>query len=159
VLIPEKVRAPCEYSNLHNAIVVDEQKIGKLRFIALGRKLLKSLLRNRESVQTTHATWWLISYRDTRVLFIGDLNFEDVLTARHFVKTFYEKNFFLHGVLLPSFGGINGHGSNELQLSSEIKSFAQEMRDIYGTILAGLPHPVNAEWAHYNAIRLDSIVK
>jgi hypothetical protein len=109
-------------------------------------------------VRRPHAFWWLVSYSGVRVLFIGDLWAEDVETAGQFVSKMFEKNLPLNGMLLPSFGGVKKHGAcvaREMSLS--VEGLAWRLKDAFHITLGALPHPVKAEWADYNAVRLESL--
>jgi hypothetical protein len=95
----------------------------------------------------------------TRVIFIGDLNMEDVFVARALVAELFKRDLPIHGSILPSFGGVSNHNTESpTQLTTSLEGLVHELHDIHGITTAALPHPVSAGWADYNATRLQSII-
>jgi len=154
VLSPREVAVPEQFRNQNNIIRVDsEETLGKVRFVKVGQRSLANLLRER--VPPPHAFWWLVCVGNTRVIFVGDANVGDAVLLKRFSEKMFERNLPLHCALLPSFGGTVKHkSSNARELSASFQELANELRDLYGMMIGALPHPVNADWADYNAFRL-----
>lgn len=123
-----------------------------MHFTCIDNRLLRSFI--GKPFPTPHAFWWLVRCFNVGVLFIGDMNVHDVDTARTFIDEIFKRGISLHGVLLPSFGGVTTHGAKKpLELKNLIGGFAQKMH-AQGILLGALPHLVNAGWADYNALRI-----
>jgi hypothetical protein len=158
VFIPREVEVPSGLSLIRNAIAVDySEKIDKLRFIKLRRDRIANFIQD-EDTPTPHAFWWLVMSKQTRTLFIGDLNVRDVTVARAFVAEMSKRDLPLAAAVLPSFGGVSSHDSKwPRQLTFSVEELGYDLRDVYGMVLGALPHPVNANWATYNASPIPSI--
>jgi hypothetical protein len=160
-LVPWQVTVPREFHGLQNIHrVEDSAQLGKLRFVELNQRRVASFLDTH--VPKPHASWWLASAgqhsRPTRVLFVGDVDVKDVPVARTTVIEMSERGFPLHGILLPSFGGVLTHGAGApKELSISIRDLAYEARDAHNIVVGALPHPIDAAWADYNASKLQSI--
>jgi hypothetical protein len=152
VLVPYKLHIPDAFASLRNILQVSRTThISRLRFWCLNSRDLSRLL--QRNVEDTHAFWWLVTGNEAKVLFIGDLNVEDVKVALDVTQTLVEKGLELHGVLLPSFGGVTTHGArNPRELSSLVYEFAEWLHR-QGMLVASLPHPIPAVWADYNAVK------
>lgn len=159
VLIPWRVKMPKPYRNLRNILrVYRSERIERLEFQQVDRRVLERLL-NYPVDPAPHAYWWIVEKQeikgDVRVLFIGDMNVRDVNVARDFIRTMFERSLTLHGVLFPSFGGVSSHGSRiPREISMLIRELAYEVKDEYDVMLGALPHPVTAEWADVNAVKI-----
>jgi hypothetical protein len=153
VLVPWKATIPAGY-NGRNILKVEELRgLGKMSFKCIDTALLNSFIGRK--VPTPHAFWWLATASTARVLFIGDMNAEDAETARLFVREARARGLTLAGALLPSFGGVSGHSARDpRELARAVGELAASLREKYGLVIGGLPHPVNAQWANYNAVRI-----
>ncbi len=156
VLVPEKVRIPKCFVNLRNLLKVEKLEAFKgLSFTLLERRALSSFL--RYPVQPPHAYWWLATYLGTCVLFVGDANMADVETLHKFAVRALDAGVPLKGVLLPSFGGTTMHGTfAQTELGNAIKELACELASL-NMAIGGLPHPIEAPWADFNAVKLESL--
>jgi hypothetical protein len=155
VLVPRETRVPMKLAPIRNIVSVDySEKTGSIQFVKLGRERLSALLEER--ISTPHAFWWLARSKQTRVLFVGDVNVEDVPVARAFVAEMSKRDLPLSAAILPSFGGVSGHNSElPRQLASSIERLSYDLQDVHGMVLGALPHPVDAKWATYNAVPTD----
>jgi L-ascorbate metabolism protein UlaG (beta-lactamase superfamily) len=154
VLVPAEVAVPSQFNNLSNIIrVSSDESLGSIRFMKVGWQSLATFIRKR--ISQPHAFWWLVRAGSARVLFVGDADLEDVALLERFTDKMFEQGLPLHGVLLPSFGGVAGHGAGGArELSAALGEFARELRGRYDVKIGALPHPVNADWADYAAVRL-----
>lgn len=88
-------------------------------------------------------------------MFIGDMDLDDARLLRTFMDEMLRHDIQIHCVILPSFGGVTAHGStNPTEVPKVISKVACLLRGEYGLLVAATPHPVRAEWADYNAVRL-----
>ena len=155
IFLPASVVIPKGFQSLRNVYRVEySTHMEKLRLTALNQDRLEALL--RPAVPKPHAFWWLVStgpqQRRARVLFIGDVAMNDVSTARAMIAEMFRRDLPIHGVLLPSFGGVLAHeAKHAMDLATSIERFAYECRDIHDITVAALPHPIDASWADYNA--------
>jgi hypothetical protein len=153
VLVPPRVSIPRQLVGLKNIVsVYNFCRIGKIRFVPVGTRLLTRLL--RQSVFPPHAMWWLCSHRDARVLFVGDLDSDETDVIKSFVSSMFKFDQPLSGVILPSYGLTKTHGVNARFAVSEL---AEDLRDTYNLKIGALPHPISADWADYNAVRVESL--
>jgi hypothetical protein len=166
ILIPQQVTVPNECQTLNNFMRVDYSvRLGKLDIIKLDQRRLTDYLGERlPRVHVPHAFWWLLApthrHEDARILFVGDLDIDDIRTLRVVVAEMFRRDTPLHGVLLPSFGGITSHGiGGPKELSTKVRNLAHDLHDMHSIALGGLPHPLNADWADYNAATLPSITE
>jgi len=152
VLVPWKLRIPDKYASLKNIVRVDRSiRVSKLKFTCLDLWTLKRLL--QEEIKQPHAFWWLAESENAKVLFVGDVDAEDVSILRSTIHVMHQQKVALHSVLLPSYGGVTTHGArNPTEISQLIKEIAQELQGC--VVLGALPHPVHAEWANFNAVRM-----
>lgn len=155
VLAPREIRPPEEFANLKNITYVDfMEKLGKIKFFKIGRKEVEMVLA-KAIKEPLHAFWWLAEAGSVRVLFVGDMNVADAEVLQSFCNRMPELGRPLHGILLPSFSGVKGHGSvKPVELMSKLPIIADVLRRRYSLIIGALPHPVRAEWADINATRL-----
>ena len=155
ILVPWEVRVPKQFAGLRNILRVNHhQFLKRMYLVKINGRDLRRLL-SISSIPTPHSIWWIAASSGTRVLFIGDMNVADVETAKIFVEEMFRVNQPLHGLILPSFGGVLGHGAKKaMEISHKIADLAYHVRDEYNVKLGGLPHPVDAEWADYNAIKV-----
>jgi len=143
VLVPQEVTVPNELQYLKNVHCVEySARSGKLGLIELNQRRLAMFLNTR--VPKPHAFWWLVNagshFRRTRVLFIGDMDANDMPTARSFVAEMFERGLRIHGALLPSFGGVSTHDAKHpAELAVAVESLAYELRDIHGVMVGALP--------------------
>jgi hypothetical protein len=155
VLLPSGIQVPRQLEALKNAVCVDRFcRVGKMQFAHIGPKTLTRML--GQYVPSTHARWWLTTYSKCNVLFIGDADARDVPVFMSFVDKMFSRGYQIHSVLLPSFGLTVSHGWN---LCSAMLEAIDKLKNEYGIIIGGLPHPIVAEWADYNAVRSKSIVE
>jgi hypothetical protein len=93
-----------------------------------------------------------------RIISVADADVRDTVLLRTTVAEMFRRGTPIHGAILPSFGGVSVHGAMaSTELAAAIERLAHDLRDIYGATVGGLPHPVDADWADYNAVRLPSI--
>jgi len=154
VLVPWRIRIPKPFRNLRNILrVYCSQRVGKISLSCVDWWILRNYF--RRPPPKPHAFWWLASSHGATVLFIGDMDVEDVETARIFVRYMFNQRRPLHAVLLPSFGGVRGHGSAYArELLESIDNLAHELHGKCGLKVGAMPHPIAADWADYNAVRL-----
>jgi glyoxylase-like metal-dependent hydrolase (beta-lactamase superfamily II) len=151
VLYPKEVHPPYYGRSL---LPVGEypERIDKLVFVKLNKRRIERLI--GKAIPRPHAFFWLIdgSWRgeDARILFVGDMNLSDVRTVQEVVEKITSSTF-LNAVILPSFGGVNGHGGTNLLLALAVDELARELKEEYKIMVNALPHPVPAKWATYNA--------
>lgn len=161
ILVPQEVSVPTEHRSLTTIVAVSyAERIGKMRFIKLDRRRLHLYL--DQTVDTPHAFWWLVSSKHhdnvCRVIWVADANVRDAVLLRATVAEMFRRGTPIHGAILPSFGGVSAHGTMaSTELATAIEGLAHDLRDIHGATIGGLPHPVDATWADYNAVRLPSI--
>jgi hypothetical protein len=152
-LIPYGIQIPEQFENLKNIISVsDFCKVEKIRFTPIGPTLLASLL--QYPVSSLHARWWLSAYRNTRVLFVGDVDARETGIIEAFVSKMFEQDRPLSGLLLPSYGLTETHGEG---VAFAIAELAEKLRNTFNVKIGGLPHPIYADWADYNAVRAHSL--
>jgi hypothetical protein len=162
VLVPAEVTVPKGSPPIPNVVPVDYSvHVGKLNFVSLNHQRLRNFL--RIPISKPHTSWWMVDSKTkqqrTRVVFIGDLNMEDVFVARSLVAELFRRDLPIHGSILPSFGGVSNHNAESpTQLTTAVEGLAHELHDIHDITTAALPHPVSANWADYNATRLQSII-
>jgi hypothetical protein len=156
VMVPAEVTVPRQLLNARNILRVSySAKVRPLHLIKLGAREIAAFVRN-ESIRHVHASWWIIDSQKTRVLFIGDLDAPDVGAVRAFVGRAYEQDLKVQGTILPSYGGVSTHRAREpTQLSETVTKLAYALHDVYRIRMAALPHPIEAEWADYNAQALQ----
>ena len=154
LLVPEEIRFPNDIKHNNTVYVGRHATVGKMHFTKLRGHDVGRLIGD-ETVDSTHAFWWIVDSAKTRALFIGDMDLADVRVARAFIERSYDQDLKIHAILLPSFGGVTTHGSLQpLKLANTMSELAYDLRDIYRITIAALPHPVEADWANYNATHL-----
>lgn len=152
VLVPEGIKVPEQFGRAKNIVYVDNFfKTKKLVFTHFGPKTLGRFL--KEQLFGTHSRWWLVRYSNYRVLFVGDLDRADILTLENFVMKAMKMGKALSAVLLPSYGLTNEHGTGIRKALFEV---ADKLRST-GIKIGGLPHPIDAPWADWNAVRSRSL--
>jgi hypothetical protein len=155
VLIPWKANMPDEYALLKNVLrVYGKTRIGQLSFTCLDYKTLSRITQIRKP---PHAFWWLVGRKDAqgKVLFIGDMNVDDVPVVKEFVEKALQGGEIVDCVLLPAFGGVSKHGSSTpRELSVSVANLAHELREEQGLLIGALPHPVIPNWSDFNAVRM-----
>jgi hypothetical protein len=162
VLVPRDVGVSKGSALISNIVPVDYSvRIGKLNLVLFNRQRLRNFL--RMPIPKPHTFWWMVDSKTrqqrTRVVFIGDLNMEDVSVARALVAELFKRDLPIHGSILPSFGGVSRHNTESpMQLAIALEGLAHEFHDVHGITIAALPHPVSANWADYNATQLQSII-
>lgn len=159
VLVPVGVRVPKRFIRMQNLMSVSGSvSLGKIKMFRISRRYLSGFL--RYPIRHMHAFWWIARASGARILFVGDMSLCDVDTLGTFVGEAHRRGLLLHHVILPSFGGVTSHGAKDaLELSRAIGKLARRLRSAYNIGLSALPHPINAEWADYNAMKLRSIVE
>jgi len=151
VLVPEGIRVPEQFKNMNNIVYIDDFfRAEKLVFTHIGPRSLGRFLKLQLS---THSHWWLVRYMNCRVLFVGDVDQNDVPFVESFVAKTREMNRSINAVLLPSYGSAEAHGEN---IHDAIFELADRLR-LSGVKIGALPHPIDAPWADYNAVRLQSL--
>jgi len=157
VLIPSRIEVPSCFANLRSLLRVDRyEQFGAVVFSLMDRRAISEFLRC--PVKRPHAFWWVVSCLGVRVLFIGDLWAEDVETAEWFASKMFEKDLSLNGVLLPSYGGVKKHGAVAVrELGLNVENLAFWLKDVFHVTVGALPHPVEAKWADYNAVKLENL--
>jgi L-ascorbate metabolism protein UlaG (beta-lactamase superfamily) len=152
VVTPLQVSPPHQYKCLRNIIRIDDSlSLGRLKLRKIGRRELAVLL--KADVETPHAFWWLAESPDTRVLFVGDMNLGDVRRVERFMAVTRYQDPSIRCVILPSFGGMDGHGGAGREVCANVKSLAFDLSEAYNVLLGALPHPISADWADFNAVR------
>lgn len=161
VLVSDRNIVPRRFNHLNSIVPVEHSAIVRgTKFIKLDAAVIRNIIGPIHA--NPHATWWIATRGHgtarTRLLFVGDMNIEDARTIRKFISVSFERNLPLHGAMLPSFGGTLKHGvMYPREMTEAVTELAYLLRDRHDMTLAGLPHPVDAEWADVNATRLQSL--
>ncbi|MDV3293936.1 MAG: hypothetical protein LYZ70_06665 [Nitrososphaerales archaeon] len=137
------------------------QKYDKLYFWYLDRTRMNA--QSEPKLRRFHADWWYVTDGDAGLLFIGDLDLEEIPAIEDTVN--YVMNAAqrpLSAVLLPSYGGIKAtHGvpadADPQLLSREVAKLAKKLGE-KGLRVGGLPHPVRAPWSDLDFQRLPQKV-
>mgnify|MGYP000726813668 CR=1 FL=1 len=154
LFVPWWLHVPERFSDLGNVYRVGSTaSIGQLEFRVLNKTTLKKVLHRRVD---THAYWWLVrsKHKNVSLLFIGDLDLEDVDVLWEFISRFGAR-YNIRCSLLPSFGGVTKHGVEApAELQCSVKNMAQKLRSELNVAVGSLPHPVNVGWADFTAVRI-----
>lgn len=146
------VKMPKPYKGLKNSYVGETVSLGKLVLRIIGRQELSKIL--KRDVGTLHAFWWLAETSNARVVFVGDMYAWETKHAYAFIEALHKQGIRVHATLLPSFGGARSHGKSAMDPSRSIEQLAMELGIAHKLCLGGLPHPVNAGWADFNAVTI-----
>lgn len=159
VLVPRDVSVPAQYGGLRSVLLVDNGvRIGKLQFACLRPQTVASI--TQLSLRRLHSFWWLVSVKGkAQTLYVADADVQDIGHIQRFTDAMLGRGRPLEMVMLPSYGRVKGtHGSKEpLDLSSAIERLAFVLKDVYSLTVTALPHPIDADWADYNAVTLPSL--
>jgi len=151
VVVPLQVPLPYAFTDLRNVVYTEGAvSFGALKLRKLGRRELSLLL--KRNIETPHAFWWLAEANGCGVLFVGDMNANDAEIVSRLMAVAHQQFSPIRAVLLPSFGGVEGHGGKAMEVSIRIGELALELADAYNLLLGAMPHPVNADWADFNAV-------
>jgi len=154
LLVPWWLRIPDRFSCLKNIYPVGSTaSVGQLEFKVLGKTMLEAALHRKVD---THAYWWLVrnKRRNVSTLFVGDLDLSDVDALQEFINH-YSRRCNIRCLLLPSFGGVMGHGARTpAELQRSVQNIVQKLKGELGIAVGSLPHPVNAGWADFTATRI-----
>jgi len=133
------------------------QKYGGMYFWNLDKIRIKAQAQLK--LKKFHTDWWYITDGDVGVLFIGDLDLQEIPvieeTVNYIMKVAQRP---LNAVLLPSYGGIKGtHGvlvdADPQLLSREVAKLVKKLKE-KGLRVGGLPHPIRAPWSDFDFQRL-----
>jgi L-ascorbate metabolism protein UlaG (beta-lactamase superfamily) len=154
VLLPRGIKVPEGFSSLRNAVQVDRYiSLKGLQLLKLDGRALRQLL--GPNTPNPHASWWIATSSGARVLFIGDMNIVDAETALHFIRESYMSNAQVHGVVLPSFGGVMTHGARDArEVAREAADVAFSLAEKFNVAVGAVPHPVPGCWADFNAVAI-----
>jgi hypothetical protein len=159
VLIPQQVMVPNECGTLHNLVRVDySAAVSKnLLLTNLWTGRLRRILGHH--VRKLHGHWWIARSGEVNVIFVGDLDLHETQLIAEFTTHLLQTDQLVSGVLLPSYAGVEeAHGVHKPnEMRKAVESLAFDLKDLYGTKVAALPHPIVAQWADYNASVLPAL--
>ena len=92
-------------------------------------------------INRLHSTWWLISYNNDTILFIGDLDAGEASIVKEFIEGLERAGTRITKLAIPSYNGVNGHNSEGMQLAREVADLTKYAKTKSITTIA-LPHPV-----------------
>ena len=109
-----------------------------------------------------HAYYWLISWKNSAFLYVGDLNYGEVENVAKVVNKLISSGRRLT-VILPIYGGIKDLAARRIHripdslpitaLAEEVEKFAVKLKSINIRVF-GVPHPLQtADWAEEVAVR------
>ena len=152
VLLPRGIEVSEGFPSLRNVVQVDRHiSLKGLQLLKLDGRALRQLL--GPNTPNPHASWWIAASSGTRVLFIGDMNRVDAETVLHFIRESYMNNAQVHGVVLPSFGGVTAHGARDArEVAREVADVAFSLAEKFNVAVGAVPHPVPGRWADFNAV-------
>jgi L-ascorbate metabolism protein UlaG (beta-lactamase superfamily) len=151
VLYPVGLPVPEQLRNLKNLVLVDRsERIGKIVFTQIGPRRLSRIL--HQEIESLHARWWIASTAGVGVLFIGDLDRQEIPIVKQFAEVAQE--FGVRCILLPSYGGLGTHGATApLDMKEAVGSLAHDL-NTRGLLVGGLPHPIAPDWTDMVAVRV-----
>ena len=94
-----------------------------------------------KQINRLHSTWWLISYNNDAILFIGDLDAGEASIVKDFIEGLERAGTRITKLAIPSYNGVNGHNSEGMQLAREVADLTRYAKTKSITTIA-LPHPV-----------------
>jgi len=92
-------------------------------------------------INRLHSTWWLISYDNQIILFIGDLDAGEASIVKEFIEGLERAGTRITKLAIPSYNGVNGHNSEGMQLAREVADLTRYAK-AKGITTIALPHPV-----------------
>lgn len=93
------------------------------------------------NIRRLHSTWWLISYNNDTILFIGDLDAGETAIVEDFIEGLEKVGTRITKLAIPSYNGVNGHNSEGMQLAREVANLTNYAK-AKGITTIALPHPV-----------------